>query len=243
MNKIRNLSFFIMVALLLSLLSACQNKKNSHGEKSNDDSLMIQKTEPVPAISLWANGLRAEPGKDGKWITTILFAEEVTAIGDSVYVEKEDRTYTKVRLTDGKDGWVYAYLFAFNAERAAITQNTTLFKRPDISTPAGKSLEFGEIIAIDEKQDDGWIHVFTKEKKKQGWIRSEQNLTYNDIDLTAAILLERAFSEKNRDQQKKSLEEIINNVEFQESVFFHMAEKALDTLEVNEFFDGLSEPL
>ena len=86
-------------------------------------------------------GLRREPGiqektKDGEknYIIPIVYGERVEMLGESIDIEKEKRTYIKVRLKDGQEGWVHEYLFEKHAILAAVTTESELYRRPDLMT-------------------------------------------------------------------------------------------------------------
>lgn len=226
------LKFVFSVLVATSLISCGGSDEKGSGDSDKDSTTTEVKEkvkETKPAISLWDNSLREEPKKEGKWMTTILFGEEVTFLGDTVKVAKEDRDYMKVQLVDGKTGWVNMYLFALDARRAAVSSPAALYKRPDISTSAGETLERGDVISISTEQD-GWFEVFGKEKKKSGWIKGTNNITQDDVDVAVALMVIRALSEKSVEKQTEKLNQIINNPDFESSIFYETARTELENL-------------
>ncbi|MEM9935755.1 MAG: hypothetical protein AAF824_19170, partial [Bacteroidota bacterium] len=120
------------------------------------------------AICLWDGaGLRDGPGRGEKltYLSTIYFGEQVELLGASELVESTNRTYLKVRLSDGEEGWVHQYLFAENAYLAAILGEAEIYRRPDIMTFKDDNFERGEVVTVMEEKGE-WIKLVGMERKK-----------------------------------------------------------------------------
>ena len=112
-----------LFVLIVFLLTSC-------GEKSNKTS----KKESNEAICIWNNAsLRAGPSSGDKWLSSISLGEIVTLLGESK-VDSTDNNleYLKVKLSDGKEGWVSSYLLIPGGKSAALTEKAVIYKRPDL---------------------------------------------------------------------------------------------------------------
>ncbi|MEM7369546.1 MAG: SH3 domain-containing protein [Bacteroidota bacterium] len=183
------------------------------------------------AICLWNEaGLRDKPGrgKNIKYLETIKFGEVVTLTGNSETLEKEDRTYLEIELSDGKKGWSNAYLFAEQAERAAALKTMEIYKRPELTTITGKTFEQGDIFAVKVSDREGWVEVFGREKKKAGWARvTEGSYSVDEVDVTVAILLSRAKSESDPKKREETLNMIASNGTFAASPLMSVVDAQL----------------
>ncbi|MEM7373081.1 MAG: GW dipeptide domain-containing protein [Bacteroidota bacterium] len=187
-------------------------------------------------------GLRQEPGihektKDGEnnYIIPIVYGERVELLDETVEIEKENRTYMKVRLKDGEIGWVHEYLFERYAILAAITNEVEIYRRPDLMTLREDKLEKGEIIVVIEDSMSltykDWLHVSNREKKKKGWIRRANVLSFSQDDVQLALRYHIAKQAKDLDVKKTRLEEILSDESFKESQLLDMVQEELKTVD------------
>jgi uncharacterized protein YgiM (DUF1202 family) len=187
-------------------------------------------TDPV-AICLWDKaGLREKPGagtKDNAYLATMVFGETVGLTGESVEVAEEKRTYVAVRLSDGKEGWVNAYLLALNAQLAAAVGPIELYRRPDLLTAKGERFEAGELLAIIPGDNPDWVEVMGKEKKREGWVQKSQQMTEDKVDVAVAVLYAQAMGEKNPAKRETLLQSISENTSFGKSQLIRMIDDAL----------------
>ncbi|RMG28835.1 MAG: hypothetical protein D6730_04940 [Bacteroidetes bacterium] len=159
-------------------------------------------------ICVWDHsGLRESPGKRGTYITPVYFGEQVELLGESQYLPAEKRTYIKIRLADGKEGWVNQYLFAEKAFLAVITKSTDIYRRPDFMTLKDEKFEEGEIVAVAEVRND-WIKVIGEKHHKSGWITASEAFSIHPNDILIARLYRDAMNKENAYQQEKALQEI-----------------------------------
>ena len=193
-----------------------------------------QRTTNHLAVSLWNRaGLRTQPGrgKDAEWITSINFGELVTYTGEEQEVASEDRTYAKVELADGKSGWVNKYLLAVGAMRAVALQDIEVYQRPDLTTYDGDKFEEGEIFAVIEGDRKDWVEVLGKEREEKGWIRVNQaKYKTDEIDVTVAILLDRAQAISDPVEREEALKNIAENSTFSSSALMPLVEDALNDI-------------
>lgn len=235
------MTLWLMLPLLLLGMAGCgggaENQEQSGPEMAETEQAGMAeepqtKAAAVPvAICLWEKvGLRAAPGtgSDAKYLTTIYFGEKVELLGESQ--EVDGKTYQKVRLSDGKEGWVYEYLFAIGAELGVAANETEIYRRPDLMTATDKTLERGEIVAILPSDKPGWVQVVGKERKKEGWVQAGANLTTEELDVAVVVMLDKALAETDPEKQAEALEKLSENSSFQNSVFIDLIQSELEAL-------------
>ena len=230
----RNLFIFLLSLTTLGLFWGCKSETDSqNGDQtetaSDDEDNHGKNSRSNIAISLWDKGsLRDGSGNGAKWINSVSFGEEVTLLGDTIFIPEEDRTYWKVKLSDGQTGWVHSYLFAKGAETAAILNSAMLYKRPDPLTATDKKLEHGDVVAVTANHEDGWMHVYGKEKKKVGWVKVGEGLTRDKSDIAAAVMMNRAMAETSPTKRKEKLSAILSNPDMDASAFAQNIQSLLD---------------
>lgn len=225
---------FLVVTFGMLLLAACNQGQIGTQSVSDQpdrfaDASFDADSTPV-AVCLWEGvGLRGEPGmnKNIEYITTILLGEQVMMLGEEVYVEKEKRSYIKVRLSDGQEGWVYQYLFGINARLGAVNQTTNIFRRPDPMMLKAQKFEQGEILAILEEKD-GWLKVAGRQKRKVGWIQQQKHISVNQKDVEVAVLYQKALLEKSVKNKINLLNAIIENDAYSDSDFIKLVQEDLN---------------
>jgi SH3-like domain-containing protein len=162
--------------------------------------------------------LRASPSQQGKWLSSISLGEKVVYLGaTAVDSADNNREYCKVRLSDGKEGWAFAWPIISNAKAAAVLQKSVIYKRPDLLTSTATELSPMTMVAVKSEKED-WIEMVTSKKEKSGWVKNNV-VSYKDEDVAVAILVAKAMAEKDVAKQKEKLEAILNNPSFAGSVF------------------------
>lgn len=181
-------------------------------------------------------GVRQEPGQreytsDGEknYITPITYGEQVEMI-DTPYVEIDDREYMKIRLGDGTEGWVWAFLMEPYGRRAVMTDEAELYRRPDFMTLRNdKFLKAQIIVVIEDPENPGsygdWLHVSSFEKEKKGWIRRKNNLTFEQKEVETALFFYRARILKSPEERRQALGELLSRDSTQTSVFRPLIEE------------------
>lgn len=196
----------------------------------------VPDTSTIPlqsiAICVWSEaGLREEAGrkkltKDGKnnYLVTIIYGERVEMLGEEQ--EVEGRNYMKVRLQDAQEGWVHDYLFEKNAQRAAMTDDAEIYRRPDFMTLRDDQFKRGEIVAVIEKQGD-WIHVSGREKKKKGWIKQGNNMSMATRDVEVALRYYMAMEDNSPSGRRDKLIVISEDTSLEGSILMGLVDEAL----------------
>ncbi|MEL6134727.1 MAG: SH3 domain-containing protein [Bacteroidota bacterium] len=247
----------VLMSLGLIVAIGCSGPKAQEGpitteENSPYSALDANDSFPVDrvAICMWpAAGLRQEPGrntytsdKETNYITAIQYGEKVEVLPDIEPIEKENRLYMKVRLTDGKEGWVHDYIFERYAKLGVVTKETEIYRRPDLMTLRDTRLKPGQIIVVINdpavpKVNANWYHVSSYKKIPKGWIHQGNHITMHIRDVRAALLLARAKGIRNKEKRLERLNEILATDGITESPirpFISAAIQELDGIEVNE---------
>ncbi|MEL6730839.1 MAG: SH3 domain-containing protein [Bacteroidota bacterium] len=234
MKRIQTL---LLLPLLLIFLQSCgggDDSKTTQDASKNEASAVMDEemsdddemASADKAICLWGKaGLRdgAGRGKDLKYLATITFGEVVKLTGEAEEIEK--RNYLEMELSDGKSGWAYDYLFAVGGERAVAFSSIDIFKRPDITTITSKKLERGQIFAVVPSDEEGWMEVYGKEKKIEGWARlTEDAYSTDEVDVALAIKMDQIGDLKSTSEKKKELESLAGSSMFSSSPLFSMVE-------------------
>lgn len=182
------------------------------------------------AVTAWDRvGVMNAPAKTSSQIATLYFGTDVVNVTDETIQVQEDRkrTYVKVVLTDGATGWINQYLLISNGEGAVVKQTTGVFQNPvdGITMMRGLEFEAGEPV-IKTEFNGAYAYVYSKERKKSGWIPVE-SLIFSEDELKMALALQKAKDEKNISKRLQKLEEIRSQANFSFSPLAYLVDKAL----------------
>ncbi len=145
--------------------------------------------------------LRSGPGKSAPYVTGVFFGETVKKTGEEAYAREEQRTYLKVETSEGTVGWVHEFLFVEGIGLATVMKPGRIYKRPrTVSTITDQSFLPGELVVL-VNQNNGWLHLMGREKKKAGWIEGTDNVTTQYRELELASLLYEANQKKPQQRQ------------------------------------------
>lgn len=239
MKKIQIILFSLLFAFAFT---ACGGNEDSGNTGDSGDGETVETdggetsnggdTKPAgnTALSTWeGHSLKKEPA--GKWAASITFGEEMTLLGETETAEKDKREYEKVRLLDGKEGWVRGDLIAKGSKLAALKADAQIYKRPSISNITDNMVKMGELVVIMQEVDEFSEFVSRNDasnKRKSGWLLGSKALTTNETDIAASVMLGKAMAEKNPINRKKKLEQMVNNEMFSGSIFISQAQTMLE---------------
>lgn len=185
----------------------------------------MEETENM-AFCTWKEvSVRETPSAKGKWITSVYLAEKFEFLEERAIDSSDKRLpeYLKIKLKDGKEGWIRGDFVAVDARPAALIENIPIYKRPDIMTKSDKEFSQMDIVAVLSEQDD-WLEVKGKRREvtwyDKGWIKSD-NVTYDRDDIGVAVFALRAFDKKDEAERQKELEQILENPDFEQSIFIN----------------------
>ncbi len=221
MKKLLKSLVLILFACLVSTCGSDKQAKDTGTTTAEPSEEAVIEAEEAPAVSVyWGNlGLREEPKKDGKWITSIKLGEKVTSLGITATDTANKMEYIKVRLMDGKEGWTQANLIVPNAQPAVLIREADIYSRPDLVTKSNKQYSKMDIIAVMQSQDE-WIEVKGKRAEgkwvETGWIKPI-NISYEETDIAVAIFTNQALNEETDQAKIEALEEIIQNSDLSHS--------------------------
>ena len=113
-------------------------------------------------------------------------------------------------LSDGSTGWADQELFGMGGNLAVATADLPLYKRPDLATMQGKNFTKGDLIII-KPAKNGWQEAVGFEKKKEGWIQENTNISTKQEDVLVCMLYRRAMSSDKAEDLNSQLQTILNN--------------------------------
>lgn len=243
--------------LLVTALASCKEGQANEGEIVTEEEVPVVPKDTLPlhrsAVCVWSPyaSLRQEPGrrlytKDGEtnWMLYIRYGEVVELLDSTIHMNKRD--YMKIRLKDGKEGWVQEYLFEKYAKPAVVLQRTELYRRPDQMTLRDDFLEPGEIIVLiqDPEKPSGksWYHVSSNRKIKKGWIHQPNHISTSSRDVKAALLYAKARNTKATDQKLERLRSSLKINGIEKSPLFAMVQQAIKETENEEIQNELFKP-
>jgi hypothetical protein len=208
----------IMLCCALVILSfECQQEKKPPAETKVVP--VVQPKEGDPSVSVLENTpVFAEASQKGKPASTLALGEKVLFL-DQDKTDSANRSikYLKIRMSDGKEGWVLESSLAVDARPAVVICRSVIYLRPDLVTITNKEFSPMDFVAI-SKVDNEWCEARGQENKKYGWIKSV-TVSEREDDITVALLASKALAEKNRDKKKEQLRAIISNPSFSKSLF------------------------
>ena len=221
------MKFINSIALVFTavVVISCQSKSENQTSTTPDDATGAGGTaQPEQAVCIWDKiSLRSEPSGDAKWITQISLGEELMFLGETSIdsTSKSPRSYSKVRLTDGTEGWSLSDFILPGAKAGAFISATVVYNRPDLLTKSDKEFASMDIVGAIGEQDD-WTEVNGRisgtEYLSKGWVKTS-SLTFNTIDIAVAKFAQAAMSEKDEAKKMAAIQEILNNPDLQSSVF------------------------
>lgn len=213
------LNVFLLFGMLLTL-GACHSSDPSTTENKDSSG----------AVCIWDNAsLKETPEDNGKWLCAISIGEIVNYQDSEKEVNNGKKTvkYLKVKLKDGKEGWVQSDFIVLNSKPAAITEDVEIYSRPDLLNKTKKLFNKMDIVAVKSENGD-FIEVTGKRKTgkwiESGWLKT-RSLSYSQEDIAVAKFANKAFEIKDPVQREKAIKEIIDNADLKGSVFISALSK------------------
>lgn len=209
-------NLIVIASLGLAFFLACGDSSKEKGTGTGEKQIISQE---IPAVCIWDGaGLRPKPFQNAKWQSNIALGEKVTYLGiTKIDSASQNQEFKKVRLSDNSEGWVVDYCIVENANPAVITQNSSIYNRPDLLTITKFEFTPMEIIAVAEEKNE-WLRVIGSKNEKKGWIQAKGTST-NDIDIAVAKLATKALTEKDESKRIEQIQNILDNPAFSGSVF------------------------
>jgi hypothetical protein len=211
-------SVTLLILAVFIIVSGCKTKKSTGEENLSGES------RKGDAVCIWDNlSLKESPDKDGKWLASISLGEKCIFLNsekEDINGEKKTR-YMKIRLKDGKEGWVQSDFIVVDGKPGVIIQDAVIYSRPDLLTKTSKSFSKMDIIGVKGTQND-FIEVTGKRKDgkwiETGWIKTS-NISYSEIDIAVAKYAAKALSIEETGKRDAAVKEIVDNRDLQGSSF------------------------
>ncbi|NIT57775.1 MAG: SH3 domain-containing protein, partial [Aliifodinibius sp.] len=155
MRKISVHSAILLMFLPFLLLTSCnQDSETTSKTESVAEKALTSKTklDTLSCVCIWDKvPLRAEPRRDGKWLSSLSLGETVQWFGETAIDSSDkNREYLRIQLSDGKTGWASSYGLVKDSEVGAVKEATFLYRRPDLLTITDEKLESMDMVAVDE---------------------------------------------------------------------------------------------
>jgi len=244
---IKNLKLSLLLLSFTFFFFSCGGGEATDENTENDSTAVNTEeevaeeapAEEVNAVCIWSSTtIKKTPEPKGKYVTTIKLGEVVTTFGETVTDSSTSRAreYVKVKFSDGTEGWAQKNLMAIDAKAYVVKGKTKMYKRPDILTATKKEFDRMQFLVNTEEQE-GWVKVKAKRKQdswfSEGWVKTN-HLSDNQVDVTVAILTQRAMSISDKDKKIEALNEIKDNADFAASIFLKDIEEVLYDLMTEE---------
>lgn len=211
-------SLTLLIIAVFIIVSGCKTKKTTGEENSSGVS------RKGDAVCVWDNvSLKESPDKNGKWLAAISLGEKCIFLNN----EKEDingekkTKYLKMRLQDGKEGWVQSDFIVVDGKPGVIIQDAVIYSRPDLLTKSGKSFSKMDIIGVKGMQND-FVEVTGKRKDgkwiETGWIKAS-NISSSEIDIAVAKYAVKALAIAETAKRNAAVQEIVDNNDLKGSAF------------------------
>jgi hypothetical protein len=219
----KNIYYLLLVA---SLFTTCKGEVTYKDEAVEvSESSEIIKKEAVCIFD--GTVVRAEPQKDGAYISSLSFGEKVLCLGVEVIdsVDK-NRGYYKVELSDGLVAWVQSYGVIVEATQAAIVDETSIYKRPDLATKTDKHFYPMELVAITKVKEE-WIAVIGADKKKLGWIKASAVSEIAEDVATSTLAYKDLLKDGEIDVMR--IQDFLDELPYTNTIFKPLLEGMLET--------------
>lgn len=204
----------MVILIMIFFTSAC--KKKADKDKSDNKEAVYQS---IPTVCIWDKiSAREEPKRNAAVVSPLYLGETVTFLGvsaiDSTYKNQE---YLKVKLSDGTSVWVPSFSLIKGSKPAVVTDEVSIYLRPDLLTITDKKLVAMDIIAVLEEKD-GWVDFISEKKTHTGWIQDEK-INFNQEEIAFSLMAKRILTEKNNKSLLDKIDSVLDNNPYQNSVF------------------------
>lgn len=218
---------YLTIATLLLVMSSCGSEGTKKTETKEEKTEV--KVEKKDAVTI-RDGLsvRAEPNKDGKWLSRLSLGEKVVYLGESKVdsTDKQKYEYHYVELSDGSKVWAYAYGLLIDAKPAVVIDETPIYQRPDLVTKSDKDLDIMEFVAVVGEKDE-WVEIVSAGKKKKGWIKKE-NVVENDQDVAVSIMAYKSLKNDKGEIEIANIPAFIEEIPYSDSRFIDYLQNMYD---------------
>jgi len=232
-----------IAALFLSfifIISGFQCEQEGKPVTEIKDTPAVKPKVEIPSVCIYdITPVKMEPAQKGRWISSLELGEKVIWLNEEkADVNDSNKKYLKIRLSDGKEGWVPENTLAIDSRPAVVIRKCAIYLRPDLVTITNKEYAPMEFVAV-SKLENEWCEAKGREGEKRGWIKSE-TISLKDNDIAVALMADKAFKETSKDKKKEKLEAIISNPLFADALFIDTLKYQLSKIPP---WDDEEEPL
>lgn len=220
----RMIGFFITL-LFLSSCTENQEKKSSITDLLEDQHQEIKEEEDINnlkryAVALYETGLYSTSSKSGesKNLKTVKFGETVEVLADTTTNKAERAFYLKLKL-ENIEGWDKEKLYALDGKLGVTTKNIRIYSQPDILSKADKRIYGKELVVVQENKQNGWLHIFTKNKAIEGWVKKGKSVSTESIDIEVAHIMRQIKNSALEEEKTMLISDLIDNSRYGSSVF------------------------
>jgi|WetSurMetagenome_2_1015567.scaffolds.fasta_scaffold40387_3 hypothetical protein len=125
--------------------------------------------------------------------------------------------YFHIVLDDGTNCFVAPSAVVPGGQLAAVTDSLKIYLHGDSTAATGTSFAPMEVV-IAAPEGTAWTEIRSSKSGKKGWVRSG-HLAYHQTDIQVAIAIVTALAEPDTQKRATSFQEIINNPEYDKSIF------------------------
>ena len=235
----KNYYYIVLTAAGIAFTSCNSSSSSAPDAAPTEEIATVEEQVPevltTPAVCVWDKvSVRATPEKKGKWVAALSLGESLTYLHEEKKdAADDDKSYLKVRLTGGQEGWTRKDFVIADAKAGVFVREVSLYQRPDLLTKTDKVCEPMDIVAITEDQGD-WIKVRGKRSQakwlEEGWVKAD-NLSERAIDIAVAKFGRKALALEDQEEKKAALQEIIDNSDLKQAAFLPTIQSKLDELE------------
>ena len=232
----------ISAFMLLVTVLSCKSTVSDENQDKNPSNEEVSTAIRVSAVCI-SEGLsvRAEPSKDGKWLSRLSLGEKVIYLGKSKVdsADKNKNEYHFVELSDGQQVWAYGYGLLIDAKPAVVVEKTAIYNRPDLVTRTQKELKIIEFVAI-VKEKENWCEVISSGKKKKGWMEKSK-LSEKQEDVAVAVMASKTVLDKGGEIIVDKLPEFLEEIPYKDSEVTLYLQNLLDEQVANAIEKGLEQ--
>jgi len=213
------LYYLILMTAAIFSCTSNENKTVSSDSDIEEGEVIKEVSKQETAICIWDQvSVRKEPGAKTTYLTALSIGESLTYLGGDTVIDK--KTYVKVLLNDGEEGWSRVDFLVPNARSAVMLSDVSLYSRPDLLTKTDKLFSAMDIVASIEVNED-WMNVKGKRAEgkwlDEGWVKTE-NVSFDPVDIATAKFATKAL-ELQGEEQVEALRELISNQDLTNSKF------------------------
>lgn len=183
------------------------------------------------ALSTW-EGHSVSDAVGGKWVASLTFGEKVELLGESDTDAASQKSFEKVRLLDGKEGWVRADMIHKGGELMVTTSDLQVYSRPGISNIKDEVVAAGSLM-IKVGENEEFIEFMGRnsgKSRQKGWLLGAKGISTDATDVSIGIMLHKALDEKVPEKRSAKLQAIVDNPANQDSPMLSVVNDKLGQL-------------